>query len=137
MNHRVKPSAGRHGFLLLEVMIAVMIFAIGVIALGRCVENCLIANRVKEEGMLARRALENAMLMIEAGTVPVTESSSEELKGMFSGMRLNTKRTLLKEKNEKKQEITGVYAVTLEVLWKSGAEKQSRQLLFYHAPKPR
>ena len=33
------------GFLLLESMLAVAIFAIGILALGRCVENCLKAER--------------------------------------------------------------------------------------------
>ncbi|MDB6171731.1 MAG: hypothetical protein JWL59_1042 [Chthoniobacteraceae bacterium] len=135
---RLRVKGGNHrGFLLLEVMVAVMVLALGVVALGRCVQNCLAADQLKEESARARRALENAMMMVEAGTVPAVESKSEELKGMFAGMTLKTTRTLLKEKNEKDQEVAGIYAVTLEVLWTSRAQKQSRRLTFYNYPRPR
>ncbi len=130
-------SVYRRGFLLLEVMVAVMVLALGVVALGRCVQNCVAADRLKEESARARRALENAMVMLEAGTTPAVESKSEELKGMFAGMTLKTTRTLLKEKNEKDQEIAGIYAINLEVIWTSRGEKQSRRLTFYNYPRPR
>lgn len=135
----LRPStfACRRGFVLFEAMLAVMIFALGIIALGRCVENCLIADRLKEDDARARQALANAMALIEAGATPPTEKSVEELKGMFEGMTLAMQRTPVKEKNEKNQDIFGIYAVTLTVSWKSDGEKVSRELFFYHYPRQR
>ncbi len=127
----------RAGFMLVEVMLAVMIFSIAVIGLGRCVENCVAADRLNEENSRACLALENAMAAIEGGAVPLVESNTEELKGRFSGMKLRTVRTPLKEKNEKGEEIVGLFAVTLSVEWMSGGQKQARELPFYFSPRQR
>ena len=59
--------ARRGGFVLIEVMLGVMIFAIGVLALGRCVNNCISAETLREETERARLALENRMAEVEAG----------------------------------------------------------------------
>jgi type II secretory pathway component PulJ len=127
----------RAGFMLMEVMLAVMIFSIAVIGLGRCVENCVAADRLNEENTRACLALENAMAAMEGGAVPLVESNTEELKGRFSGMKLRTVRTPLKEKNEKGQEIFGLFAITLSVEWMSGGQKQVKELQFYLSPRQR
>ena len=124
------------GFILFEAMLAVAIFAIGVLALGRCVEGCIQAGTLKEEDARARRVLENRMAEIEAGAVQmVKDSTTDELKGAFAGMTLKQTRVALKRKNEKEQEILGIYAVTLEVAWKSSGAAESRTLQFYVFPK--
>jgi type II secretory pathway component PulJ len=133
----IPATRRRAGFMLVEVMLAVMIFSIAVIGLGRCVENCIAADRLNEENVKACLALENAMAAVEAGAVPLVESNTEELKGRFSGMKLRTVRTPLKEKNEKGQEIFGLFAVTLSVEWMSGGQKQSKELQFYLSPRQR
>lgn len=120
-----------------EVMVAVFIFVIGVLALGQCVENCLRAEATKEADARARRVLENRMAEIQAGAVALSESSTEELKGPFAGMTLKTKRAPLKEKNEKDQEILGIYTVSLEVLWRESGQEQSRAVEFYFFPRQR
>lgn len=130
-------SLRRRAFVLIEAILAVGIFSIGILALGRCVQNCVLADTAKEQDNRARRALENEMALIESGAKPLAESSTDELKGMFEGMVLKTTRTLLKEKNEKNQDIVGVYAVRLQVGWKTGEEQQSRSVEFYYQPKQR
>lgn len=130
---RARPPA----FILLETILAVAIFSIGVVALGSCVENCLMADMAKEQENRARRALENETALVQSGAKPLADSSVEELKGMFYGMTMKMTRTPLKEKNEKNQEIIGIYAVKLQVSWKIGDEKQSREIEFYHQPKQR
>jgi len=125
----------RAGFVLLEAMMAVAIFALGVIALGRCVSNCVAAERFKVEDARARRVLENRMAEIEAESVTVANASEEKLKAPFEGMTLKQKRVELKKKNEKKAEMTGLYAVMLEVTWLSDREPQSKQLTFYVHPR--
>ena len=133
MTMQTRPPA----FVLLETILAVAIFSIGVLALGSCVENCLMADMFKEQENRARRALENETALVQSGAKPLADSSVEELKGMFFGMTMRMTRTPLKEKNEKKQEIIGIYAVKLQVSWKIGDEKQSREIEFYHQPKQR
>ncbi len=129
------------GVMLLEVMLAVMIFAIGIITLGRCVSNCIAAERLKEEHALARRALENRWAEVESGAVPLNAgkagptSSSEELKGPFAGMTMKMASVPVQKKNEKEEKIEGISAVTLTVAWQSGGEEQSKELIFYVYPR--
>lgn len=125
----------RAGFVLLEAMLAVAIFALGVIALGRCVSNCIAAERLKLEDERARRVLANRMAEIEAEAVEGSANAEEKLKAPFEGMTLKQKRVPLKKQNEKKQNMDGLYAMTLEVTWPSGRAMQSRQLTFYVRPK--
>lgn len=130
-------SLSLRGFVLLEAMIAVAVFSIGVIALGSGVQNCIVAERVKEEDARARRILDNRMAEIEAGSVVVTDKASEELKGMFAGMTLKTTRVPLKRKNEKNQEIFGIFVVTLRLSWKTEGQEQIKELTFYVYPRQR
>lgn len=121
----------RRAFVLLEVMLGVAIFAIGVIALGRCVNNCLTAEHLRADDQRARLALENRMAEIELGEVDVDATKSEELEGAFAGLTLKQTRTPLDAKNEKDVVLTGLYNVELEVDWTSGNEPQSKTLSFY------
>ena len=131
----------RAGFVLFEAMLAVAIFAIGILALGRCVENCLKGNIATADLARARRFLENEMALIEAGAQrpgskkPPADKSTEELEGAFEGMTLKTTRVLLKEKNEKGQEINGIYEVNLDLSWKNESGTVSRQLTFLIYPR--
>ena len=91
---RTARRAKVRGVMLLEALLAVTIFAIGVITLGRCVSNVIAAERQKEDDALARRALENRWAEVESGAVPLMDagngsaSRSEELKGPFAGMTM-------------------------------------------------
>ena len=78
----------RAGFVLIEVMLGVAIFAIGVIALGRCVNNCIVAESVRQETERARLALENRMAEVEAGEVPFDKPVSDDLGDGFPGMTM-------------------------------------------------
>lgn len=135
----MKLASRSAGFLLFETMIAVAIFAIGVVALGRCVENCLNAEMTKEIDNRARRALENEMAMILAGAKPLSNEIVEEMKGMFEGLTMKITRVPVKEKNEKNppQDIVGIFEVTLEVSWKGKSDVEMRDLQFYFQPKQR
>ncbi|HEV7869223.1 MAG TPA: hypothetical protein VGO90_16160 [Chthoniobacteraceae bacterium] len=131
----MKRLARRHireaGFWLLEAMLAVGIFSIGVIALGQCVNNCIVAVRMKQEDVRARLALSNRMAEIQAEAVALGNDREEVLRGAFEGMKLKQKRTPFQMKNEKNEDVLGIEAVTLQVSWKSEGTDQSRDLNFY------
>jgi predicted outer membrane protein len=137
---KAKPLNLRHrrgGFLLIEVVLAIAIFAIGVLALGRCVENILEAQRIKDEDELVRRFLDSKMAEIEAGAVAVSESSKEPVKDFLPEAKLKMTRKQLQRKNEKEQDLFGLYAVTIELTWVSDNAEQSRALTFYIYPRQR
>src|SRR6186713_2237852 len=68
----------RRGFLLVEVMLAVAIFAVAVLALAKSVEAMLNAQIIKDEDEKVRRFMESKMMEIEAGAVPLQDSTTEE-----------------------------------------------------------
>lgn len=124
-------SASSRAFVLLEVMLAVGIFAAGVIGLGACVSNGLNAEIVRSEDARARLALGNRMAEIERGAVKVDVAKSEELKGAFEGMTLKQSAKPWVGMNENKQAISGISEITVEVIWKSGAQIQTKAVTFY------
>ena len=134
--NRPCPRRRRAGFLLLETMIGVMVFAIGVLTLARCVDACLNAESAKVWDERARVALENRMAEIEAGAIDFdagnsASSSGEKLKGMFEGIKLQTVRTPLHLQDDNKKELTGLFQIQLEAIWDQGSTSQSKTLTFY------
>lgn len=134
----LRQSSGKNaGFLLLEAMLAVAIFGFGVIALSRCVENCMRAERIRREEGLAQRVLANYFTQIETEALPLADQMSEKLKGAWDGMTMNITREQMKLQNEKEQELFGLYKVTLDVSWTVGRETIHRDLSFIFYPKQR
>jgi hypothetical protein len=119
------------GFVLLEALLAVAIFAIGVLALGRCVNNCMAAERWRNENALAMRVLENRSMEIEGGAVALETAPMETLKSPFDGMKLKQTVTPLKMKNEKNEDLVGMVTVKLLVTWISDHEPRERSLTYY------
>src|SRR5436309_15610376 len=60
------PGSRRRGFALYEVLLGVTVFVVGVLALGRCVENCLNASTLAAEDSRIRLILSNRMAEIQA-----------------------------------------------------------------------
>ena len=112
---RSRRHAG--GFLLVELLLAVAIFVIGVIALGRCVGNCLTAQDVRNQEERARLALQNRMLEIQASPVLPDEQRRTKLEGMFAGMVLNERRRTLTVQNEDEVLMPDLHEITLSVEW--------------------
>jgi len=121
----------RGAFVLGEVLLGVSIFAIGVLALGRCVSNCVIAESARQETERARLALENRMAEVEAGEIPTDKDRSDDLDDDFPGMTMKQSRHPVTAKNEKNADILGLYEIDLEVDWTSENQPQSRSLSFY------
>jgi type II secretion system protein I len=124
-------NSPQKGFVLLEALLAVAIFGIAVIALGRCVSNCLAAERLRFEDARSRQVLENRLAEIQLGAVPLAKESTEILKSPYEGWKLKETAVPLVRKNELDQPLTGLQAVTLQVTWTSDGEAHSRELTFY------
>ncbi len=112
-------------------MVGVAVFAVGVLALAKCVDHCLTADAIQRQDQCARLALENRMAEIQAEAVEVKEASQEELDGRFRGITLKQKRTPLVLKNADGTKVLGVYMVQLDAQWKESSIKQNRSLSFY------
>ncbi len=126
-----RKSLHSAGFVLLEALVAVAIFAIGVLALGKCVSNCVAVEHMKVEDALARRALTNRMAEIEAGSIEATGTKTSSMGAAFPGFIMTQTCTPLERKNEKGQDITGIIAVNLVVSWRSEGDNHQRQQTFY------
>src|SRR3984893_1514464 len=71
-------NGGQFAFALYEVLIGVAIFAIGVLALGRAVENCLNASTLNAEEERVRQILSNRMAEVQ--TTPGFPDAKKEFK---------------------------------------------------------
>ena len=122
--------AGKRGFVLLEAMLAVAIFAIAVLALGRCLAKGLNVERLAVEDSRACRILENRATEIEGGEFP-TKSSRTPFNDINGGLLLTQSTKQIHRKDEKGQDMTNLYLVSLEATWKSDGAEQTRSLNFY------
>jgi type II secretory pathway pseudopilin PulG len=123
------------GFILLEAMIATAIFGMAVLALARSIEAGLQAGVLQREDGRARRALLNRMRELEAGAQPYADSTTVELRGEFTGMRLRQGVVPLELVDQNKKIVDGLYEVTLEVSWPgAGNTRATKELKFYAYP---
>jgi hypothetical protein len=122
---------GRGGFLLLEIVLATMIFVVGVIALGRAISNCLGAQEFRVQEETARTALENRMAEIQASPVLPDEEHRAQLHGMFTGITLIEHRHTLDVKNEDNVALANLHEMTLTAQWAGPhGQRQVRSVSF-------
>ena len=118
-------------FALYEVMIGVTIFVVGILALGRSVENCLNASMLTTDENRIRTILANRMAEIQ--TAPGNPDASKEIKikSPFGLVRLIQKSAPAELKQEEGIELGGLRRVLLSAEWSRGGVKQSKQISFY------
>jgi len=120
-----------NGFALYEVLLGVAIFAVGVLALGRAVENCLNASMLNAEEERVRQILSNRMAEIEAA--PGLPDTAKELKintgyGIVKLIQKSAPADLTEPGNI---QLSGIYLVALSAQWMQGGITQSKQISFY------
>lgn len=130
---RTRRLSRNAGIILLEILLAVAIFATGVLALARCVQAALEAGRIRAEDARARQLLENRMTELSASpALPDRERRRELSTGPFTGLTLVESRRPLDLKNEKNLPLPGLYEITLRVEWPiSGTATGNRTATFY------
>jgi Tfp pilus assembly protein PilV len=118
-------------FALYEVLLGVAIFAIGVIALGRAVENCLNASSISAEETAVRQILADRMAEIQAA--PVVPDAEKEFKinssyGMVKLIQKSAPAGLTEPDNTL---LSGINLVTLTAQWQHAGVPQFKQIQFY------
>lgn len=121
----------RSGFALYEVIIGVAIFAVGVLALGRAVENCLNASTLNAEEERVRQILSNRMAELQA--TPGFPDAAKEFKintgyGVVKLVQKSTPADLTEVDGGK---LGGINLVVLTAQWTQGGVSQSRHIAFY------
>jgi hypothetical protein len=118
-------------FALYEVLLGITIFAIGVIALGHAVENCLNASTINAEEGVVRQLLSNRMAEIQA-TKGVPEDTKETtIDTNYGGIKVVQKTTAVELTEPDNTLLNDIYLVTLKAQWRQGGIPQSKQVQFY------
>ena len=122
---------GKKGFALYEVLIGLAIFALGVLALGRAVQNCLNASTLNAEENRVRQILSNRMAEVQA-TPGFPDSTKEfNIDTGYGLVKLIQKSGPAKLEEDNGTQLAGVNRVTLTAKWARGGTEQSQQIEFY------
>jgi Tfp pilus assembly protein PilV len=118
-------------FALYEVLLGVAIFALGVIALGRAVENCISASTISAEENVVRQILSDRMAQVQAASAVPEAEKEFKIKTSHGGVIL-TQKTVPADLTEPDNTlITGISLVTLTARWEHAGVPQSKQIQFY------
>jgi Tfp pilus assembly protein PilV len=126
-----RNKSPRHGFALYEVLLGLAIFVIGVLVLGRSVENCLNASQLSEEDNRVRQLLANRMAEIQASPVHPDANKEEKINTGYGIVRLIQQSVPQEFEEPDNTIIGGITRVTLNAVWSRDGVKQSKQLVFY------
>ena len=122
---------GKTGFALYEVLMGLAIFALGVLALGRAVQNCLNASAFNAEENRVRQILSNRMAEVQA-TPGFPDAAKEFTVDTGYGMvKLIQKSAPAELEENNGVPLAGVNRVTLTAKWTRGGAEQSQQIEFY------
>jgi Tfp pilus assembly protein PilV len=128
------PSERRkfhRAFALYEVLLGITIFALGVIALGHAVENCLNASTINAEEDVVRQILSNRMAEIQAARGVPDDAKEFKIASNYGGMKVVQKTTAAGLTEPDNTLLDGIYLVTLTAQWQQGGVPQSKQVKFY------
>src|SRR6266542_2541581 len=107
----------RRAFALYEVLIGVAIFAVGVIALGRAVENCLNASTISAEESAVRQILSDRMAVIQAAPGVPDAEKEFKINSNYGTIRLIQKSAPAELTEEDKTLLSGINLDRLTAQW--------------------
>lgn len=126
-----RRSRSKYAFALYEVLLGVAIFALGVISLGRAVQNCINASSISAEENVVRQILSDRMAQVQAASV-VPEPEKEFKVATNYGRVILTQKTAAAAMTEPDNTvINGINLVTLTARWEHAGVPQSKQIQFY------
>jgi prepilin-type N-terminal cleavage/methylation domain-containing protein len=126
-----RGGEGKRGFALYEVLIGVAIFALGVLALGRAVENCLNASTLNAEEEAVRQMLSNRMAEIQAAPGLPDRAKEFKINSGYGVVKLVQKSGPAELVEPNNTRLNGINLVTLIAQWERGGSPQSKQIKFY------
>ena len=118
-------------FALYEVLLGMTIFVVGVLMLGRSIDNCLNATKLSADEDRMRQILSNRMAEIQATLVIPDKIKETKIDTGYGEVKLIQKCGPAGLKDERDLEIGGIYQVTLSVEWTRGRQTQSKKIAFY------
>lgn len=118
-------------FALYEVLMGLAIFALGVLALGRAVENCLNASTLNAEENRVRQILSNRMAEVQATPGRPDESKEFNVDTGYGIVKVIQKSAPANLENDDGAALTGVNLVTLTAKWTRAGADQSQKIEFY------
>ena len=121
----------RRAFALYEVLIGLIIFVVGVLTLGRAVENCMNASALSTQEDRVRQILANRMAEIQATPGFPDAKKETKIDTGYGEVKLTQKALAAGLKDEKDLEVPNINLVTLTAEWARGGVTQSRKLEFY------
>jgi Tfp pilus assembly protein PilV len=121
----------RLGFALYEVLLGVTVFVIGVLALGRAVQNCINASTLTAEDSRVRQILSNRMAEIQAAPGVPDSAKESKVDTGYGTVKLIQKTVPAQLTEEDGVELNGVNLVTLKAEWERGGVTQSESIQFY------
>ena len=121
----------KYAFALYEVLIGVAIFALGVIALGRAVENCINASTISAEENVVRQILSDRMAQVQAASAVPDAEKEFKIKTSYGRVTLTQKTAPAALTEPDNTLITGINLVTLTARWDHAGVPQSKQIQFY------
>ncbi len=128
---RNKKTPAR-AFALYEVLIGLTIFVVGVLALGRSVQNCMNASVLSTQEDRVRQILSNRMVEVPATPGTLEASHEAEVESGYGPVKLIQKTVPADLKAaETGLELNGISRVTLTAKWTRGGVPQARTVEFY------
>jgi hypothetical protein len=118
-------------FALYEVLLGVAIFAVGVIALGRAVENCINASTISAEENVVRQILSDRMAQVQVESAVPDAEKEFKIKTSYGRVILTQKTAPAPLTEPDNTLISGINLVTLTARWEHAGVPQSKQILFY------
>jgi Tfp pilus assembly protein PilV len=120
-----------NGFALYEVLIGVAVFALGVIALGRAVENCINASTISAEDNVVRQILSDRMAEVQAASAVPDAEKEFKIDTNYGRVTVHQKTAPATLTEPDNTLITGINIVTLTANWLHAGVPESRQIQFY------
>lgn len=118
-------------FALYEVLLGVAIFCIGVIVLGRSIQNCMNATTLSADEDRMRQVLSNRMAEIQATPGIPDKTKETKIDTGYGEVTLIQNSGPAGLKDDKDLELGGLFQVTLRVEWKRAGQTQKKKVEFY------
>ena len=126
-----RRSRSKYAFALYEVLLGVAIFALGVISLGRAVQNCLNASTISAQENVVRQILSDRMAQVQAAAGVPEPEKEFKLRTNYGRVILTQKTAAAALTEPDNTVINGINLVTLTARWEHAGVPQSKQIQFY------